>query len=152
MYNALTRAMQPQQQAKPAKTQVFVVINGQQAGPFTQTELVQLVKKGLLAPATLVWESGLPNWVAASSLPHINKLLILHTPASKTPAPEPAPKIKKPAPKEQTPHPLRADLIGALGQLGYRGADTANAVDALLAAQPDISSSAALKQLLQQLR
>ena len=123
-----------------AKMQVYAAVNGQQAGPFTKTELEKLIKNGLLQAGTLVWEAGLPNWVPAATLPHVNKLLLLNTLPRRGPEAEP-----------EAPHPLRADLIAALGQLGFRGADTAKAVDALLAARPDISSGEAVKQLLREL-
>ena len=150
LYRAMNKAMQPQKAASN-KTQVYVVINGQQAGPFTKTELTQLVKSGTLTAESFVWEAGMANWAPAASLPHVNKLLILNAPKRKAPAapkPEPAPK-PAPKPEPQPEHPLRADLIGAMAQLGFKGPDTARSIDALLAAQPDISSSAALKILLQ---
>ncbi len=143
LFSALAKASRPRSSASRTKLQTYVVINGQQAGPFTQTELQQLVKKGLLLPETYVWEAGFAGWVYAHTVPHINKLLILNAPSErkkKTPvAVEPA----------QAEHPLRHELIAAMAQLGYKGAATTQAVDELLAAQPDISSSAAIKQLLQ---
>ena len=139
LYRAMSQAMQPQKPAGSGKTQVYIAINGQQSGPFTKTELIQLVKQGTLTAETYVWEAGMANWAAAASLPHVNKLLLLH-------APKRAPKAAEVTKPE---HPLRKDLIEAMSQLGSKGADTTNAIDALLASRPDIQISEAIKILLQ---
>lgn len=146
LYNAMSRTMQP---AKPPKIkkELYLVVNGQQAGPFTKTELERLVKSGTLTAETLAWETGMPAWVPAGTIPQLNKLLILYTPKRK----EEAKASSLPAKQPQTiqpEHPLRADLIGAMSQLGFKGPDVVKSIDALLQAQPDISSSDALKQLL----
>ena len=148
LYRTLSKAMQPPKTAAN-KTQVYIAIDGQQSGPFTKTELTQLVKKGVLTAQTWVWEAGMTDWAPAANLPHINKLLLLNAPKPKAPKTsiEKASAVKAAPQKE---HPLRADLIGALAQLGYKGPAVTKSVDKLLAAQPDISSSAALKILLQQ--
>jgi len=38
------------------------VNQGQQAGPVTEEELLALVREGKVAPDTLVWREGMPNW------------------------------------------------------------------------------------------
>lgn len=147
LYRAINKVMQPQKQA-PNKMQVYVVVNGQQAGPFTKTELTQLIKNGTLTAETLVWELGMANWAQAATMPNVNKLLILNAPKRKAIGALKPQAASKPEPK--APHPLRADLINAMSQLGFKGADIAKSVDALLAEQPDITSAAALKILLKQ--
>ena len=147
LYRAINKVMQPQKQATN-KMQVYVVVNGQQAGPFTKTELTQLIKNGMLAAETLVWEAGMANWAQAATMPNVNKLLILNAPKRKATGASKPQAASKPEPK--TPHPLRADLINAMSQLGFKGADIAKSVDSLLAEQPDITSAAALKILLKQ--
>ena len=142
--------MQPKKVTPPKlpeqKMAVYVLVEGQQAGPSTKTELAQLVKNGTLRSETLVWEAGMPAWAPANSLPHVLKLLLLNAPKRKEPK---APKVaSQPTPEPKAEHPLRADLIDAMGQLGFKGAEVTKSVDALLAEQPEISSSAALKILL----
>lgn len=68
--------------------QWFVVIGGQQAGPFTPPQLQQLVQNGNLTPQTLVWRQGMPQWGAASSLP---ELVPLFAPPAAGPTPPPIP-------------------------------------------------------------
>ena len=138
LFRTMTQAMQPQKPAGQGKTQVYLAINGQQSGPFTKTELIQLVKNGTLTADTYVWEAGMTNWATAATLPHVNKLLLLH-----------APKHAKVQP-QHTPHPLRQDLIDAMSQLGCKGADTTKAIDSLLTSQPNIAIPDAIRLLLQQ--
>jgi uncharacterized RDD family membrane protein YckC len=59
------------------------VINGNQAGPVPESELVQMLTSGQLAPETLVWTQSLEDWVAASSV----DALMNPTPVSPTPTP-----------------------------------------------------------------
>ena len=153
LYRTLSKAMQPPKTATN-KTQVYIAIDGQQSGPFTKTELTQLVKKGVLTAQTWVWEAGMTDWAPAANLPHINKLLLLNAPKPKAAKTETTKtSTAKASAAKTTPqaeHPIRADLIGALAQLGSKGPAVTKSVNKLLADQPDISSSAALKILLQQ--
>lgn len=55
----------------PQAIQVFVALDGQQAGPFDLTTLSGLAQQGRLTKETLVWKQGLANWIPASSLPEI---------------------------------------------------------------------------------
>lgn len=151
MFKAVSKMMQPQQHSGQGKMQVFVAVNGQTTGPFTKTELIQLVKSGTLTAESWVWETGMPNWVSAASLPHVNKLLVLHAPKKKAPD-HSADASKKVAPQKSEPkteHPLRQDLISAMSQMGFKGPDMTKAIDSLLAEQPDIQISEAIKLLLQ---
>ena len=150
MFKAVSKMMQPQQTPGQGKMQVYVAVNGQTTGPFTKTELIQLVKSGTLTAESWVWETGMPNWVAAASLPHVNKLLVLHAPKKKAPN-RPADlsaKATTPKVEPKTEHPLRQDLISAMSQMGFKGPDMTKAIDSLLAEQPDIQISEAIKLLL----
>jgi hypothetical protein len=53
----------------PAGAQYYYNDNGQQAGPFSASEIQQKIASGLMSPDTLVWKSGSPSWVAAKTLP-----------------------------------------------------------------------------------
>ncbi len=152
MFKAVSKMMQLQQHSGQGKMQVYVAVNGQTTGPFTKTELIQLVKSGTLTAESWVWETGMPNWVAASSLPHVNKLLVLHAPKKKTVsgdrlAVSGEPK-KEPKSEPKAEHPLRQDLISAMIQMGFKGPDMTKSIDSLLAEQPDIQISEAIKLLL----
>ena len=57
--------------------EVYIVVDHSQAGPFSQDDLLKLVKNRLLLPETLVWKHGMANWQPASQVPEVNKLFIL---------------------------------------------------------------------------
>jgi hypothetical protein len=42
---------------------------GQQQGPFPESTLRQMLASGQLSPADVVWRQGMPQWVAAGSVP-----------------------------------------------------------------------------------
>ncbi len=44
------------------------VIEGKQVGPVPETELVQMLASGQIAPKTLVWTDTFENWVEASTV------------------------------------------------------------------------------------
>jgi membrane protease subunit (stomatin/prohibitin family) len=84
---------QPQQSAYPPpsgppplpQTQLFhAEINGQAAGPFTIDQLRQYMTAGQLNPNSNVWANGMPNWVAAQTVP---ALAPLFAPAAPPPLP-----------------------------------------------------------------
>lgn len=148
MYRAMSKAMQPtlQKSSGTAKMQLYLAINGQQSGPFTKTEAEQLVKRGTLTAETLVWEAGMVNWAPAATLPHVNKLLLLHAPKRKAKVESQKSKVASPEPKAE--HPLRQDLISAMSNLGMKGPEMNKAIDRLLDEQPQIDISEAIKKLL----
>jgi membrane protease subunit (stomatin/prohibitin family) len=61
-------------------------LNGQAAGPFTIDQLRQYVTGGQLNPNSNVWANGMPNWVAAQTVP---ALAPLFAPSMPPPLPPP---------------------------------------------------------------
>lgn len=59
--------------------QLYASINNTQAGPFSEQEFITLIQKGLVTGNTLVWKPGLSNWVTATQLPEVGKLLLLYS-------------------------------------------------------------------------
>jgi len=53
----------------------FVAVNNQQAGPFDEKQLMDLAKNGQLTTETLVWNSGMSNWMKAESIAELKDLL-----------------------------------------------------------------------------
>ena len=43
--------------------------DGQQSGPFTEEQFRALIASGTVQPATLVWETRLPNWIPLAQVP-----------------------------------------------------------------------------------
>ena len=62
-----------------AGIQLYAAINGNQAGPFCEQELITLIRKGLVSNSTLVWKPGLSDWIPASQVPEVGKLLLLYS-------------------------------------------------------------------------
>lgn len=85
----------PAPQPGPAvqQFQVFVVQNGQQAGPFDQAGLQNLIATGALTRETLVWQQGMANWEPAGTLPALQAML------QNAPAPTPVTPPDIPQPK-----------------------------------------------------
>lgn len=52
----------------------FVAINSQQAGPFTMSQLNDLLKNGQLTQDSLVWKNGMANWDKAASQTELQSL------------------------------------------------------------------------------
>lgn len=73
------------QQAPPPpmptpETIYFVYLNGQQVGNQTIQNIRTLINKGELNRNTMVWKTGLPQWVQALEVPEISELLSQQTP------------------------------------------------------------------------
>ncbi len=73
--NAQGAAPTPPPVKEPGQT--YLAVDGTQAGPFSDEELVKLVQNDLLTPGTLVWKAGMSAWAPASQVPEINKLFFL---------------------------------------------------------------------------
>ena len=46
----------------------YYALEGQQRGPVSEAELTRLAGEGVIAPSTLVWHAGLPDWQPWSTL------------------------------------------------------------------------------------
>ncbi|MFC5050902.1 DUF4339 domain-containing protein [Rubritalea spongiae] len=101
----------------------YYTLNGQQAGPISQTELAQKLN-GQLPPDTLVWKEGMENWSAANTIavfrnfqtpPPLNPTTAdsnnPYAPPSSNLATEPDPTSEYPLPKvKKSSYPLLASL------------------------------------------
>ena len=58
----------------------FVIIEGSQAGPFTEQEISRLISEKKVEKDTYIWKPGLPNWEIAEKLPEILKIVALSPP------------------------------------------------------------------------
>jgi len=54
----------------------MVGVNGQQAGPYTITQLRQFVATGEFTPQVLVWSQGFANWDLAGNVPELSSLFM----------------------------------------------------------------------------
>ena len=58
----------------------YAVLDGKQAGPFSETELARLVNDKKLSRETYVWHTGLAEWKTAENIPEIVRLAALAPP------------------------------------------------------------------------
>ncbi len=59
----------------PAATQPwYLAVDGQQVGPVAASDLAARVTSGELGRTTLVWQQGLPAWIAAAEVPQLAPL------------------------------------------------------------------------------
>ena len=58
----------------------YVIIEGKQAGPFSESELSRLISEKKVSKETFVWKPGMSNWEIAENVPMILKLVALSPP------------------------------------------------------------------------
>lgn len=67
----------------PSAVQYMVAINGQQYGPYNMQQMQQMAQSRQINASVLVWAQGMPQWVAAGSVPELAQLF------AQTPPPMP---------------------------------------------------------------
>lgn len=65
---------------KSSQNSYFAVIEGKQAGPFSEQELARLIGEKIIIKETYIWKFGLSKWVFAENLPEVLKLVALSPP------------------------------------------------------------------------
>lgn len=58
----------------------YVALDGKQAGPFSETEVVRLVNEKRITKDTLVWHQGMPAWKRAEDMPEMLRIIALAPP------------------------------------------------------------------------
>ena len=71
-------AMNPMQTATPQF--YYAIIEGNQAGPFSEQELSRLIAEKIISRETYIWKPGLVQWEIAEKLPDVLKLVALSPP------------------------------------------------------------------------
>jgi hypothetical protein len=64
----------------PPQRMYYAVLDGKQAGPFSETEIVRLINDRKLSKETYVWHTGLREWKTAENVPEIVRLVALAPP------------------------------------------------------------------------
>jgi hypothetical protein len=65
------------------QTFYYAVLDGKQAGPFSEPELSRLISEKKIVKETYIWKQGMPNWEFAEKLPEVLKLVALAPPEFK---------------------------------------------------------------------
>ena len=66
--------------AMPPSHLYYAALEGKQAGPFSETEIVRLVNEKRITKETLVWHQGMPAWKRAEDLPEMLRIIALAPP------------------------------------------------------------------------
>ncbi|MDR2596800.1 MAG: DUF4339 domain-containing protein [Treponema sp.] len=61
----------------------YVIIDGKQAGPFSETELARLIIEKKVVKETYIWMPGMKNWQLAENTPSVLRLVALAPPEFK---------------------------------------------------------------------
>jgi len=75
-------SMNPTQSASPQF--YYVILEGNQAGPFSEQELSRLISEKKVVKETFIWKPGMLSWEIAEKLPEILKLVALSPPPFQT--------------------------------------------------------------------
>jgi hypothetical protein len=70
----------PMQQPVQAGRVYYAMLDGKQAGPFSETEVARLIGDKKIAKETYVWHPGLREWKTAENVPEILRLAALSPP------------------------------------------------------------------------
>lgn len=63
----------------PQQKQYYIVKDERLAGPLSEAELAELVRKNIITPKTFCWHTGLEAWRLAEDIPEVNKLFLLNS-------------------------------------------------------------------------
>jgi len=69
----------PTQAAAPARL-YYAALEGKQAGPFSETEIVRLINDRRVTKDSLVWHQGMTEWKKAEDVPEILRIIALSPP------------------------------------------------------------------------
>ncbi|MBQ1912388.1 MAG: DUF4339 domain-containing protein [Bacteroidales bacterium] len=50
---------------------ILLVVDGQEYGPYTKPEILELISKGAITTETLMWRSGMLEWMPISKVPDL---------------------------------------------------------------------------------
>ncbi|GHV79291.1 hypothetical protein AGMMS49944_10820 [Spirochaetia bacterium] len=85
MGQMVNQTMAQTMQNPPAQTPTpqrlyYAGLEGRQAGPFSETEIVRLINEKRIARETLVWSQGMKEWKQAQDVPEILRIIALGPP------------------------------------------------------------------------
>jgi hypothetical protein len=69
-----------QQQPQPPNQMFYAILDGKQAGPFSETELARLITEKKVVKETYIWMPGMKDWQLAENVPSVLRLVALTPP------------------------------------------------------------------------
>ena len=115
---------------------VYIAINGQQAGPFNDSELKLLADKRILTGDVLVWKPSMEQWTPAKYVPEVNKYILLASLDNKV--------VKG----NSYDYKIFSDVSNAMSKLGFNASSTKKAIESVLNSNPNISLEDAIREVL----
>lgn len=79
MYIPGVQNAMPQQPALP----IYIVMDGQQVGPLTETEVSQFIRDRKITKDSLAWVPGMTDWQTIDKIPAIMRIVALLPPPLK---------------------------------------------------------------------
>lgn len=64
----------------PPMTQFFVLVNGQQQGPFNPEQISNMVAQKMVTGESMVWKQGMASWSQAKSVPELANIFTVVAP------------------------------------------------------------------------
>jgi hypothetical protein len=64
----------------PPSILYYAALEGKQAGPFSETEIVRLINDKKINRETLVWHQGMSAWKRAEDVPEVLRIIALSPP------------------------------------------------------------------------
>lgn len=61
-------------------TLYYAILDGNQAGPFAESEVARLVSEKKITSETYMWKPGMPNWKKVSEMPDVLRIVALTPP------------------------------------------------------------------------
>lgn len=61
----------------------YAILDGNQAGPFSESEVTQLISNKRITPETYMWRPGMPDWKKVSGIPDVLRIVALTPPEFK---------------------------------------------------------------------
>jgi hypothetical protein len=61
----------------------YAILDGSQAGPFSEAEILHLISEKKITPSTYMWKPGMMGWKLVSEFPDVLRLVALTPPAFK---------------------------------------------------------------------
>ena len=58
----------------------YAALEGKQAGPFSETEIVRLINDKKITKETLIWHQGMSTWKKAEEVPEVLRIIALSPP------------------------------------------------------------------------
>jgi GYF domain 2 len=72
--------MQTPIQSQPPQSIYYAIIDGSQAGPFSESETSRLIAERKITVETNMWKPGMMSWQPASKMPDVLRLVVLTPP------------------------------------------------------------------------